>query len=47
LSGDASETNGRCGGKIQECWGFEHPRRDMVLDSRGEKLVIPLPAHRS
>ncbi|KAJ9123690.1 hypothetical protein QFC24_003461 [Naganishia onofrii] len=26
---------GRCGPKIQECWSFEHPRRDMILDSRG------------
>jgi protein arginine N-methyltransferase 5 len=42
LSGDASDTNGRCGGRVQECWGFEHPRRDMVLDSRGERLMASL-----
>jgi len=27
--------DGRCGPKIQECWEFEHPRRDAVLDSHG------------
>jgi len=23
-----SEDKSQCGSKIQECWGFEHPRRD-------------------
>nr|GAT60798.1 Shk1 kinase-binding protein 1 [Mycena chlorophos] len=39
LSGDGSSTNGRCGPQIQECWEFEHPRRDAVLDERGLPLT--------
>jgi protein arginine N-methyltransferase 5 len=35
LSGDGGGTNGRCGPQVQECWEFEHPRRDAVLDERG------------
>ncbi|KAJ7903607.1 PRMT5 arginine-N-methyltransferase-domain-containing protein [Mycena olivaceomarginata] len=34
LSGDGGGTNGRCGPQIQECWEFEHPRRDAALDER-------------
>lgn len=26
---------GRCGSKIQECWEFEHPRRDVMFSERG------------
>lgn len=25
--------------KIQECWGFDHPRPDVLIDSTGERLV--------
>ncbi|KAF7312309.1 Protein arginine N-methyltransferase [Mycena indigotica] len=39
LSGDGSSTNGRCGPQVQECWEFEHPRRDAVLDQRGLPLT--------
>ncbi|KAF7316878.1 Protein arginine N-methyltransferase [Mycena chlorophos] len=39
LSGDGSSTNGRCGPQIQECWEFEHPRRDAVLNERGLPLT--------
>jgi protein arginine N-methyltransferase 5 len=39
LSGDAPAENGRCGPKVQECWAFEHPRRDLVLDGRGLPLT--------
>jgi protein arginine N-methyltransferase 5 len=35
LSGDPLGTDGRCGPQIQDCWEFEHPRKDIVLDSRG------------
>lgn len=35
LSGDKREPDGRCGSQIQECWEFEHPRRDVALDARG------------
>ncbi|KAH9986239.1 PRMT5 arginine-N-methyltransferase-domain-containing protein [Russula vinacea] len=36
LSGQgADDGGGRCGSQIQECWEFEHPRRDVVLDERG------------
>ncbi|KAJ6513332.1 PRMT5-domain-containing protein [Mycena sanguinolenta] len=34
LSGDGGGTTGRCGPQIQECWEFEHPRRDAVVDER-------------
>jgi protein arginine N-methyltransferase 5 len=36
LSGDGGGLRGTCGPQIQECWEFEHPRRDLVVDSRGE-----------
>jgi type II protein arginine methyltransferase len=36
LSGDGPGAGGRCGGSIQECWEFEHPRRDVSLDARGQ-----------
>jgi len=35
LSGDGGGLSGKCGPQIQECWEFEHPRRDPVLDARG------------
>lgn len=35
LSGEGGGFSGKCGPKIQECWDFEHPRRDPVLDARG------------
>ncbi|KAH9178266.1 PRMT5-domain-containing protein [Lactarius sanguifluus] len=35
LSGQGDDDGGRCGPQIQECWEFEHPRRDVVLDDRG------------
>lgn len=35
LSGDDNSFLGRCGPQIQECWEFEHPRKDVVLDNRG------------
>jgi protein arginine N-methyltransferase 5 len=38
LSGDGGGSSGKCGCKIQECWEFEHPRRDAVLDPRGQSL---------
>ena len=28
----------RCGDRIQQCWEFEHPRRDAVLNEQGEFL---------
>lgn len=35
LSGDGGGVGGRCGPKIQECWEFVHPRRDVAVDDRG------------
>ncbi|PPQ67483.1 hypothetical protein CVT25_006024 [Psilocybe cyanescens] len=35
LSGTKASADGRCGPQVQECWEFEHPRRDAVLDSQG------------
>jgi protein arginine N-methyltransferase 5 len=31
--------SGRCGGQVQACWAFDHPRRDVVLDARGLPLT--------
>ncbi|PPR05752.1 hypothetical protein CVT24_006691 [Panaeolus cyanescens] len=39
LSGTKATVDGRCGPQVQECWEFEHPRRDAVLDSRGIPLT--------
>lgn len=36
LSGDGGGAEGRCGPKVQECWDFEHPRRDAVLNELGK-----------
>ncbi|KAF8149849.1 shk1 kinase-binding protein 1 [Crassisporium funariophilum] len=35
LSGTKATVDGRCGPQVQECWEFEHPRREAVLDERG------------
>lgn len=35
LSGDDGGVSGRCGPQVQECWEFEHPRRDAVLNEQG------------
>lgn len=34
LSGEGGGPRGKCGSQVQECWEFEHPRRDAVLDDR-------------
>ncbi|KAF9450345.1 PRMT5-domain-containing protein [Macrolepiota fuliginosa MF-IS2] len=39
LSGEKPDPNGQCGSQIQECWQFEHPRRNAVLDARGIPLT--------
>ena len=41
LSGQGDDDGGRCGAQIQECWEFEHPRRDVVLDERGRSSRVP------
>jgi len=35
MSGNGGGLSGNCGPKVQECWEFEHPRRDAVLDEQG------------
>ncbi|EKD02830.1 hypothetical protein A1Q2_02866 [Trichosporon asahii var. asahii CBS 8904] len=35
LSGDGGGASGRCGERIQQCWQFEHPRRDLILGANG------------
>ena len=35
LSGEGGGFSGSCGRRIQECWEFEHPRRDIPMDPRG------------
>jgi protein arginine N-methyltransferase 5 len=44
LSGQGGDHGGRCGSQIQECWEFEHPRRDVVLDERGKCFQLSRPA---
>lgn len=36
MSGDGGGISGKCGAQVQECWEFEHPRRDAVLNSQGK-----------
>ena len=43
LSGNGGGLSGNCGPKVQECWEFEHPRKDAVLDERGGCLAEPNP----
>jgi len=35
LSGEGGGVAGRCGDRVQQCWQFEHPRRDLILDTKG------------
>ncbi|KAJ8482510.1 hypothetical protein ONZ45_g14922 [Pleurotus djamor] len=39
LSGDGGGVSGHCGRKIQECWEFVHPRRDVVFGPSGLPLT--------
>jgi type II protein arginine methyltransferase len=40
LSGDAVQNGRRCGPQVQECWEFEHPRRDDIVDARGFYFLV-------
>lgn len=40
LSGDGGGVRGKCGGRVQECWEFEHPRRDIPLDAQGTTATV-------
>jgi type II protein arginine methyltransferase len=40
LSSEDSGISGRCGGQVQECWEFEHPRRDAMLDAQGKLMSV-------
>jgi type II protein arginine methyltransferase len=42
VSGDGGGLGGRCGPQIQECWEFEHPRKDAILNAQGMSLVLYL-----
>ncbi|KAH6913038.1 shk1 kinase-binding protein 1 [Coprinopsis sp. MPI-PUGE-AT-0042] len=33
----------RCGPQVQECWEFEHPRAEAILDARGKRLLAVIP----
>ncbi|KAJ3830210.1 shk1 kinase-binding protein 1 [Lentinula raphanica] len=35
LSGEGPGISGLCGPQVQECWEFEHPRKNPVLNGRG------------
>ena len=35
LSGESGGMSGKCGDQVQECWEFEHPRRDAVHNAQG------------
>jgi protein arginine N-methyltransferase 5 len=39
LSGEGGGIAGRCGDRVQQCWQFEHPRRDLILDAAGESFL--------
>ncbi|KAL7423781.1 hypothetical protein Q5752_001365 [Cryptotrichosporon argae] len=39
LSGDGGGVAGRCGDRVQMCWTFEHPRRDLIVDAAGNPLT--------
>ncbi|KAL0954806.1 hypothetical protein HGRIS_003752 [Hohenbuehelia grisea] len=39
LSGSGGGLRGQCGPPIQECWEFEHPRHDVVLNEQGLPLT--------
>lgn len=38
LSGEGGGVAGRCGERVQQCWQFEHPRRDLILDASGSSV---------
>ena len=40
LSGTKATVDGRCGPQVQECWEFEHPRRDALLNPSGMLLCF-------
>jgi len=42
LSGTKAMADGRCGPQIQECWEFEHPRRDALLNAQGIMVILCL-----
>lgn len=42
LSGDGGGLGGRCGPQVQECWEFEHPRKDAILNAQGMNLASSL-----
>ena len=44
ISADGGGVAGRCGERIQQCWQFEHPRRDLILDPTGE-WTLPFMPH--
>ncbi|KAF5367430.1 hypothetical protein D9758_003674 [Tetrapyrgos nigripes] len=39
LSGDGGGPSGQCGPQVQECWEFEHPRKDPILNSQSLPLT--------
>ena len=39
LSDNGTGISGTCGPRIQECWEFEHPRKEIVVDERGKPKV--------
>lgn len=38
LSDNGGGISGTCGPQIQECWDFEHPRKDAALTEQGALL---------
>jgi protein arginine N-methyltransferase 5 len=44
LSGEGGGIGGRCGERVQQCWQFEHPRRDLILDASGEPKDLESPS---
>ena len=40
LSDDGGGISGTCGPRIQECWEFEHPRKDAALTDQGTPFPL-------
>ena len=41
LSAEPPAGSSRCGDRVQQCWIFEHPRSDLILDAAGECFFHP------
>lgn len=40
MSDNGGGLSGKCGPRVQECWEFEHPRRDPILNAQGISFLV-------